>query len=71
MSWSPTSFRLSPDELELLNAQAAWLFERHGLNFDRTAVIRNMMRLAKPPDANTPAARRFREAYTTIFGKQD
>jgi hypothetical protein len=67
---SPTSFRFSPEELELLDAQAAYLLERHGLNYNRTAVIRNMMRVMKPPvDQLGPAARRYREAYSTIFGK--
>lgn len=65
----PTSFRLTHAELELLDAQAAFLLERHGLNYNRTAVIRNMMRAAKPPaDALGPAAVRFRSAYATMFG---
>ena len=69
----PTSFRFSEDELELLDAQAAWLLERHGLNYNRTAVIRNMMRLIKPPAPDSaaglgPGAARFRRAHATIFG---
>lgn len=71
----PTSFRFTADELELLDAQAAYLHERHGLNFNRTAAIRNMLRLVKPPEPGTPngigpAAARFRRAYTTIFGAE-
>lgn len=68
-----TSFRLSAEELELLDAQAAYLLERHGLRYNRTAVIRNMMRVVKPPTQEGPqglgpAARRWRSAYETMFG---
>lgn len=71
--YQPTSFRFSPEELELLDAQAAYAYERHGVRVNRTAAIRNMMRLTKPPQPGPgglgPGARRFRSAYTTIFGE--
>lgn len=73
VTFTTTSFRLSPDELELLDAQAQYLLERHGLKYNRTDVIRNMMRAVKPPTDGVggDGARRFREAYSTIFGKQE
>lgn len=69
----PTSFRFSPDELELLDATAAYMLERHGMNHNRTSVIRELLRRSKPPTAEQtgglgPAAVRYRRAYSTIFG---
>ena len=72
--YQPTSMRFSPEELELLDAHAAYLQERHGVNHNRTSLIRDMLRRSKPPTSETtgglgPAARRFRNAWTTIFGE--
>lgn len=72
---NPTSFRFSPDELELLDALAAYLTERRGIAYNRTAAIRDMLRRNKPPAADEPGglgpgALRLRGAYATIFGAE-
>ena len=65
----PTSIRLTADELELLDAYAAWMHDRHGINVNRTGAIKSMIKRLKPPDDPTPAGARFRRAHSAVFGR--
>lgn len=65
-----TSFRVSPDEEELLDAWAAYLAHQLGVPSSHSSVIRYMMRRAKPPQDLGETQARVRSAYSTIFGAQ-
>lgn len=65
-----TSIRLTEDERALLDAFAAYMSVKHGVNLNRTQAIKQLMRRARPPDSETtPEAAAFRNAYSTVFGK--
>lgn len=69
-----TSMRFSPEELELLEARAAFMSESLGVKHNRTSTIRDLMRRDRPPLPTDegglgPQAARFRRAWTTIFGE--
>ena len=67
---TPTSIRLTDDELALVAVHAQRLQKRTGRTHTTTDVIRYLLRAAAPPDAKAaPGDSAFRQAYTTVFGK--
>lgn len=67
-----TSFRLSADEAELLDAWAAYLkaSASHVIRGTHSDAIRHLMRKASPPSKPGTLEARVRSAHSTIFGKE-
>lgn len=61
-----TTFRLDPFEEALLDAWAGYLAAQTGLSYSRAAVLRFLLRRAKPPEGPGPQSR-VRLAYKTLF----
>lgn len=68
-----TSFRLTEDESELLDAWAAHLKASapHVIRGTHSDAIRHLMKRCLPPDKPGETQSRVRRAYSTIFGKQE
>jgi hypothetical protein len=71
MTAPPTSIRLTEDERELLDAFAAYMSVKRGINLNRTQAIKHLMRKAQPPTEAGPEAARFRRAYSIVFGAKE
>lgn len=56
----PTSLRFTHDELELLDAWAAYLGKRRARRVSRTEVVATLLRRAKEPAELSPEARAVR-----------
>lgn len=66
----PTTIRLSEDERELIDAWAGHISAQTGTIGTTSAVIRLLLKRAKPPESAGETQSRIRRAYTTIFGKE-
>lgn len=65
----PASVRFTEDEYALIDAVRDHLTERRSSPQSRADVFRLALRQLKPTDEASPTALRWRDAYSTVFGR--
>lgn len=65
---TPSSIRLSDAETELVGAWSEYLAQQTGATGGTAAVIRFLLKRAKPPDSLGTVQSRIRRAYTDLYG---
>jgi hypothetical protein len=68
MSTQPISIRLTPEDIEILDAIAAHLTHQHGIRIGRGQTVRQLLKRATPPTEPTPTARHWRILHNQHYG---